>query len=75
MRGRVVHLLSNGKTEAFLEFEWLNNVIDIREQFFLDPVSTHEICRELNLIHPRSSERIIALARAAFAAPDEERPP
>ena len=59
--GRVVHLLSNGETEAFLQFEWLNSVIDIREQFFLDPISTHEICRELNLIHPRFRGRDVVM--------------
>ena len=50
--GRVIHLLSHGELEAFLQFEWLPTVVDLREQFFLDPADTQAICKELSLIHP-----------------------
>lgn len=59
--GRMVHLLSNGELEAFLQFEHLANVVDIREQFFLDPDVTQEICRELKLIHPNVRGRPVVM--------------
>jgi len=49
---RFVHVLSQGEYAAFLQFEWMDDVIDIREQFPLDPELTLSICSELKLLHP-----------------------
>ena len=59
--GRMVQLLSHGEVNAFLQFEWLPTVTDIREQFFLDPTVTQAICKKLNLIHPNVRGRNIVM--------------
>jgi len=50
--GRVVHLLSDLELAAFLLFDWNSSVIDIREQFPLNPEKTLTIARRLGIRHP-----------------------
>lgn len=51
--GRIHHLHSNHELGCFLLLEWNNEVIDIREQFPLFPVSeTQIIAEELGYRHP-----------------------
>lgn len=50
--GRVVHLLSDLELATFLLFDWSDPVIDIREQFPLDPEKTINIARRLGIRHP-----------------------
>ena len=59
--GRLVQLLSHGEVNAFLQLEWLSTVIDIREQFFLDPLVTKSICKQLHLVHPNVKGRDIVM--------------
>lgn len=59
--GRWVQLLSHGEVNAFLQFEWLSTVVDIREQYFLDPTATQAICRQLNLLHPNVKGRDVVM--------------
>lgn len=49
---RTVHFLSHGEYLAFLQFDWMKNVVDIREQFPLDPEETLKICGEMKVLHP-----------------------
>jgi len=50
--GRIVHLLSDLELAAFLLFDWSSNVIDIREQFPLDPNRTFELSQTCQISHP-----------------------
>lgn len=50
--GRIFHLLSDGERKALLEFDWDPEVIEIREQYPLEPTETNKICRELEIRHP-----------------------
>lgn len=58
---RVVHLLSQGEVNAFRLLEWRSNVVDIREQFPLDPINTQDICREMKLRHPSVRGRNVVM--------------
>lgn len=50
--GRIVHLLSDLELVVFLLFDWNPSVIDIREQFPLDPEKTLTIANRLGIKHP-----------------------
>jgi hypothetical protein len=50
--GRIVHLLSDLELAAFLLFDWHHSIIDIREQFPLDPEKTRQIADRLGIKHP-----------------------
>ena len=50
--GRIVHLLSDLELAAFLLFDWNVSVIDIREQFPLNPEKTINIAKRLGIKHP-----------------------
>lgn len=54
--GRVVHLLSKLERAAFMECEWRDDVVDIREQFPLERVRTHRIALEMGVAHPVTVE-------------------
>jgi len=49
---RIVHLLSDLELAAFLLFDWSSSVIDIREQFPLNPEATIDIAKRLGIKHP-----------------------
>jgi hypothetical protein len=49
---RIVHLLSDLELAAFLLFDWNQSVVDIREQFPLDPQKTLDIAKRLGIKHP-----------------------
>ncbi len=49
---RLFHFFSHGEVLAFYQYEWDPNIVEIREQFPLDPAITYEICDGLNLLHP-----------------------
>ena len=49
---RIVHLLSDLELAAFLLFDWQTSVIDIREQFPLNPEITIDIAKRLGIKHP-----------------------
>ena len=55
--GRVHHLLSDLERNAFLIYDYAENVSDIREQFPLDRAMTSEIANELGAEITRSIER------------------
>jgi hypothetical protein len=46
------HFLSDNEFRAFLSLAWLENVIDIREQFPLDRSETMQIASRLGIRHP-----------------------
>lgn len=50
--GRNHHLLSNLELSIFLLFDWNNNVIDIKEQYALDPIITDELAVDARIKHP-----------------------
>ena len=50
--GRNHHLLSNLELSIFLLFDWNNNVIDIKEQYALDPIITDELAVSARIKHP-----------------------
>jgi hypothetical protein len=50
---RLHHLLSDGEAGAFLEFDWADEVTDIREQFPLDRDATRAIAAEMGVPHPQ----------------------
>ncbi|MEZ7225175.1 TnsA endonuclease N-terminal domain-containing protein [Alteromonas sp. DY56-G5] len=50
--GRIVHLLSDLELSAFLLFDWHLSIVDIREQFPLDPEKTFNIAQRLGIKHP-----------------------
>jgi hypothetical protein len=50
--GRIVHLLSDLELAVFLLFDWHESVVDIREQFPLDPEKTINIANRLGIKHP-----------------------
>ena len=52
--GRIVHLLSDLELAVFLLFDWNKSVIDIREQFPLDPEKTINIAKRLGIKHPKA---------------------
>lgn len=49
---RIIHLFSHGEYAIFLQLEWNDNVIEVREQYPLDPYITLDICEQLNILHP-----------------------
>jgi hypothetical protein len=49
---RVVHLLSDLELAAFLTLDWQKSVVDIREQYPLDPEKTIDIASRLGIKHP-----------------------
>lgn len=49
---RIVHLLSDLELAALLIFDWQYSVIDIREQFPLNPEATISIAKRLGIKHP-----------------------
>lgn len=50
---RIHHLFSDHETRLFFLLEWLDNVVDIREQFpLLERDVTQEITREMGVAHP-----------------------
>lgn len=54
LTGRIHHLLSNLELRAFLDFEFLEQVVDIREQFKLEREETRRLADLLGFKHPRS---------------------
>lgn len=50
---RVHHLLSRLELYCFYNFDWSEQVIDIREQYPLDQEETLAIAKMLNIKHPR----------------------
>ena len=50
--GRTFELMSHGETLALLQFDWNDEVVEVREQFPLNPHVTTRIARELCLYHP-----------------------
>ena len=50
--GRVVHLLSDLELVIFYLFDWHSAVIDIREQFPLNPQDTFALAESANIPHP-----------------------
>jgi hypothetical protein len=50
---RIHHALSDGETAAILEFDWADDVTDIREQFPLDRHVTRRIAAAMGVPHPR----------------------
>lgn len=50
---RTHHLLSGLERSVFLELDWADQVIDIREQFPLDRGETREIAQEMGVRHPQ----------------------
>lgn len=54
--GRVVHVMSKLERAAFIEAEWRDDVVDIREQFPLERVRTHRIAMEMGVAHPVTVE-------------------
>jgi TnsA endonuclease N terminal/TnsA endonuclease C terminal len=50
---RIHHLLSDHETRTFYLLEWLDTVVDIREQFpLLERDVTQEIAKDMNVKHP-----------------------
>lgn len=54
--GRVVHVMSKLERAAFIDAEWRDDVVDIREQFPLERVRTHRIAMEMGVAHPVTVE-------------------
>lgn len=50
---RIHHLFSDIERSAFLEYDWRDDVVDIREQFPLDREGTRLVAAERGLRHPR----------------------
>jgi hypothetical protein len=50
--GRVHHLMSDLECRQFLEFDWRDDVVDIREQHALDRHVTRRIAAGMNVRHP-----------------------
>ncbi len=49
---RIFHLFSHGEVLAFYQYDWDDSIIEVREQYPLDPSVTYAICDELKLLHP-----------------------
>ena len=49
---RLFEMMSHGETLTLLQLDWNDDVIEIREQYPLDPSLTVKIAKELNLLHP-----------------------
>jgi hypothetical protein len=49
---RIVHLLSDLELAAFLIFDWNSSVLDIREQFPLNPEATIDLAKRFGIKHP-----------------------
>lgn len=56
LHDRVVHLMSDLQRNAFLYFEWMDNVVDIQEQFPLERSVTRRIAAAMGIPHPRDSK-------------------
>lgn len=50
--GRVVHLLSHAEHKFFVYLDWLPEVVEIQEQFLLDPKETQVIAQSQGVRHP-----------------------
>lgn len=50
--GRVHHLLSDLELHVFLQLDWHEYVVDIREQYPLPMESTQKIATEMSIAHP-----------------------
>ena len=54
---RVHHFVSNNELRYFYQLEWLDSVLDIREQFpLLDVCATTNIARQAGIKHPVNSQ-------------------
>lgn len=53
--GRVSHFLSGGERAVFLEIDWAQSVVDVREQFPLDRDETRSIAYAMGIKHPQDS--------------------
>lgn len=53
--GRIAHLLSDLELAAFCLFDWFPSVVDVREQFPLDPEKTINLANRLDIKHPAVS--------------------
>lgn len=51
--GRVHHLHSDNERDAFLEYDWHEAVVDVREQFPLPRADTLAICAAMGVRHPQ----------------------
>lgn len=58
---RTIHTLSYGETLAFFILERQDDVVDVREQYPLDPANTRDICHEMGLQHPGVGGRDIVM--------------
>ncbi len=50
--GRTFEMMSHGETLTLLQLDWNDRVIEVREQFPLDPAITTKIAQDFNLYHP-----------------------
>lgn len=53
---RIHHLFSDVERGAFLEYDWRDDVVDIREQFPLDRGLTRVIAADMGIRHPRDPQ-------------------
>ena len=54
--GRIHHLVSDGEARYFTQCDWLDDVVDIREQFPLDRDLTYRIAKQAGIKHPVTSD-------------------
>lgn len=50
--GRVFNFFSNGELITFLILEWDENVLQVKDQYPLDPAVTQELAKTLDIRHP-----------------------
>ncbi|MGO0309639.1 TnsA endonuclease N-terminal domain-containing protein [Endozoicomonas acroporae] len=70
--GRIVHLLSDLELAVFLLFDWMPDVVDIREQFPLDPEKTLTISKRTGIKHPAAKGTLQVMSTDLFVDFDRD---
>jgi hypothetical protein len=72
---RVVHCMSDLELSTFLLLDWSESTNDIREQYPLEPRSTHEIATKLGFRHPAVRGESIIMTTDFFVSVSNTKQP
>ncbi len=64
--GRVIHLLSHAEAQVFLSLDWKPSVVEIYEQYPLDPSLSVKVAEDLGIKHPGYVQKSICVMTSDF---------
>lgn len=63
---RVIHLLSHAEAQVFLSLDWAPSVVEIYEQFPLDPTLSVKVAEDLKVRHPGYTQKDVYVMTTDF---------